>query len=155
MCTLHSTAADGLITPAAAYQSDTDVPVPPSTTVNYNPHPAHAGGKVAPSRDSNKPHPHAPHVLSWLLSSHIALAGPLPQLLPRGTPLDNLTFIQETEQKLPFSFSLLGKLLLRSPFIPCSGSLLLHPWVTTFFFFLILLFTRLRLLQLQLRRNLA
>lgn len=63
-----------------------------------------------------------PHVLSWLLSSHIALAEPLPRLLPRGTLLDNLTFIQETEQKLPFPFSLFGKLLFSPPFIPCSGS---------------------------------
>lgn len=56
-------AADGLVTPAKAHQSDTDVPVPPSTTVNYNPHPAPTGGDVAPSMDSNQPHPHPPHAV--------------------------------------------------------------------------------------------
>lgn len=49
--------ADGFVTPAKAYQSDTDVPVPPSTTVNYNPNPEPTGGNVAPSMDTNQPHP--------------------------------------------------------------------------------------------------
>lgn len=78
--------------------------------------------KWHPAGTVPNPTPTPPHVLSWLLSSHIALAEPLPQLLPRGTLLDNLTFIQESEQKLPFSFSLFGKLLFCPPFIPCSGS---------------------------------
>lgn len=55
--------ADGLVTPAKAHQSDIDVPEPPSTAVNYNPHPApirhppeamwHPAWTV-----TNLPHPH-------------------------------------------------------------------------------------------------
>lgn len=52
--------ADGFVMPAKAYQSDTDVPVPPSTTVNYNPNPEPTRGDVAPSMDTNQPHPPPP-----------------------------------------------------------------------------------------------
>lgn len=53
-------AADGLVTAAKAHQSDTDVPVPPSTPVNYNPHPAPTGGDVAPMDSYQPPHPTPP-----------------------------------------------------------------------------------------------
>lgn len=87
-------AADGLVTPAKAHQSDTDVPVPPSTTVNYNPHPAPTGGDVAPSMDSNQPHPHPPACCAGCCLVILAWQSPrFSQLLPRGRLQDTLTFI--------------------------------------------------------------
>lgn len=79
--------ADGFVTPAKAYRSDSENPVPPSTTVNYNPNPEPTGGNVAPSMDINQPHPHPPAffarcclvILPWQSPCH------QPALSPRET----------------------------------------------------------------------
>lgn len=73
--------ADGHVTPAQPHQSDTDVPAPPSTSVNYNPHPAPTGGDVGPSMAS---HPSTPRLAGCCL---VILPWQSPrflQLLPWG-----------------------------------------------------------------------